>query len=332
MEGTLYQGLILFLAVWQCSAAVTWRAIGCDGWSFDGTSMDTIWDNAILMAANAQSAIQAVPTGVPNPFKDEEKRARGNVNFMFGVSSSVMGIDSDGKQALEDARSMYENIEMALRGTLKGFDVNNAFFFCEAHGMTNGIFPGSGKYSMIHIRFVIKVTNGDATAYIVLSYATDAGAKQPCSTEETSKYEARTFTVFQYTSGPPVRFVGVIVCPGRFQEKGKSVVATWPQGFLTVPSRGNKYSSPDDYMSLAGTLIHEITHVVGRTQGRTYRDHEYEFNRCLDLARTRRQDALINPDNYRIYAEMSMSPETRWGAKNPEKRGSGIERKRIERG
>jgi hypothetical protein len=43
----------------------------------------------------------------------------------------------------------------------------------------------------------------------------------------------------------------------------------------------------------------------------------YGFNKCVELAKDNPANALINPDNYRLFAEMSMSPATVWTAAKP---------------
>lgn len=107
MKTALFRGFLSFLTLRQCHAAVTWRTVGCEGWSFDGVSMDAIWDNAILMATNAQSQINAVPTGRGVPLNDNGRRARANVDFMFGVNiNPLTGINSAGTQALQNANSV----------------------------------------------------------------------------------------------------------------------------------------------------------------------------------------------------------------------------------
>jgi hypothetical protein len=50
---------------------------------------------------------------------------------------------------------------------------------------------------------------------------------------------------------------------------------------------------------------------------RTGADVAYAFNECVNLANTEPATSLINPDNYRVFAEMSMSPVTKWTAKKP---------------
>jgi hypothetical protein len=57
----------------------------------------------------------------------------------------------------------------------------------------------------------------------------------------------------------------------------------------------------------------ERPHVYTRTGA----DTGTLFNQCLNLADTNPAAAAINPDNYRIFAEMSMSPVTKWKAPPP---------------
>lgn len=51
--------------------------------------------------------------------------------------------------------------------------------------------------------------------------------------------------------------------------------------------------------------------------GGTPDQQNYGFDKCVNLADKNQAAALINPDNYRIFAEMSMSPATRWVAADP---------------
>lgn len=97
-----------------------------------------------------------------------------------------------------------------------------------------------------------------------------ANSQKPCAEDvQDNKYEAKTFDAIKIVNGEDQRFVGMILCPNRFRESRVPVVPTLAQGFTAAPSGGNKYASPDDYISLAGTIVHEMTHVVGRTRGTT---------------------------------------------------------------
>jgi hypothetical protein len=89
------------------------------------------------------------------------------------------------------------------------------------------------------------------------------------------------------------------------------------------------FPDPDKYRSASGTLLHEMIHAIDTG---TYQDQgndqvgdnifpdsnaAYGFNRCALLAQTHQSNALVNPDGYRIFAEMCMSSNTRWGMPKP---------------
>ena len=50
------------------------------------------------------------------------------------------------------------------------------------------------------------------------------------------------------------------------------------------------------------------------TNVRTGLDIQYGFVESKKLAEGNTAAAVINPDSYRVFAEMSMSPETKWNA------------------
>lgn len=60
--------------------------------------------------------------------------------------------------------------------------------------------------------------------------------------------------------------------------------------FFTAPQYGKD--------SQVGTLLHEISHLVGTTH-----DHQYGQDNCLTLATTNPAQAMDNADNYEYYLE-----------------------------
>ncbi|KAK0099299.1 hypothetical protein ONS96_008530 [Cadophora gregata f. sp. sojae] len=69
-----------------------------------------------------------------------------------------------------------------------------------------------------------------------------------------------------------------------------------------------------------------MVHVVGLSRYLDYadgpleadpKDMNYGYTKCVNLADKDQAAALINPDNYRLFAEMSMSPKTEWVAADP---------------
>jgi len=80
MHILLFGALLSFITFEQCHAVqpVTWRTVGCTGWTFGGSSIDDIWDNAHVMATNAQSQISAVPTSAIGILKENARKAGAN--------------------------------------------------------------------------------------------------------------------------------------------------------------------------------------------------------------------------------------------------------------
>ncbi|KAI1375972.1 hypothetical protein F4677DRAFT_91869 [Hypoxylon crocopeplum] len=316
MQAILLRALLSLLTLGQVHAVVTWRTIGCDNWSFKGASIDDIWDNALLMTTNAQSQRNAIPTNAAGMLSGNGRRAGANAKFMFGVKfDKLTGMDAAGTTTMNTVNDIYTRIQSGLEGTLPGIDVDNAFLFCESNGLTYGNFPGNPFQQAV---WYTTVTNGPVTEYIALQYTAGRGPGKPCM--EVGKdqiYQARTFDTVQVINGNPQTFTGVILCPEQFEKNGLRVVPTLSQGFNAVVSGNNKRPTPADYNSISGNLVHEMTHVVGRSQGRRYLDEAAGFNQCLDLAIRDQSTALTNPDNYRVFAEMSMSPSTKWGAETP---------------
>jgi hypothetical protein len=88
MQLILFTAFFLSIAFRQGHAAVTWRTIGCTGWTFGGDSIDAIWDNADLMATNAQAEIKIIPTNAAGLLNTNARRAVANAKFMFGIHVS----------------------------------------------------------------------------------------------------------------------------------------------------------------------------------------------------------------------------------------------------
>jgi hypothetical protein len=98
-----------------------------------------------------------------------------------------------------------------------------------------------------------------------------AGTLRPC-TEVDEKgeqlYVAKTFATTQVIDNgvegqAPVstEFIGIILC------STKLVKAVLEPGFAATDPTPEK-PSPDKYISLSGTLVHEMVHVVGRSRNK----------------------------------------------------------------
>ena len=100
---SLYIVLCTLLLATQCRCAVTWTALGCDGLSVNGASVDSMWDNALAMATQAKSLIDTVEGASVIVPKTSTSRAANNAKFMFGASfgfTKTTGVTSSSKTTL----------------------------------------------------------------------------------------------------------------------------------------------------------------------------------------------------------------------------------------
>lgn len=186
------------------------------------------------------------------------------------------------------------------------------------------------------------------TSELTLIATVEPPNERPCSTTANPPILGQTFNGFVYPAGaglgtmPTGRAIGVLFCAALLQSNGYK--GTLALSFsANVPSAD--FPDPDQYRSASGTLLHEMIHAVDTN---TYQDQKnedlfgddnaaYGFNRCGLLAEKAQSQALVNPDGYRIFAEMSMSSGTRWGAPKPpgasappsKKRSLGLDRPRL---
>ncbi|KAL5325218.1 hypothetical protein ACEPPN_006342 [Leptodophora sp. 'Broadleaf-Isolate-01'] len=208
---------------------------------------------------------------------------------------------------------MYTDIGKGFAKTLTGpnnFVLNNAYLYCEAAGLTLGTFPGN----IVGNVWQAKVTTDNGViVYLVLRFTASAGYPQPCTESSNDSYAGKTFTGTQFLPGLQgqslviTEFVGIILCPK--QGHGVKILPTLAQGFTPDDQYASKI------YSTAGTLVHEMVYVVGRSRATQWDDPAIGFDKCVSMARKAQAAALINQDNYRIFAELSMSPQTKWVAK-----------------
>ncbi|KAI5457549.1 hypothetical protein BGZ63DRAFT_394954, partial [Mariannaea sp. PMI_226] len=324
MRTTIVWLLSSLLAVHQCTADVTWRTIGCDSWSFQGQTINQIWDNAVAMSTQAQRQIDLIPTKMGlGGFKKPQQIAVANAKFIWGVEyKKVMGLTADGQNTMAKVKSMYGDILGGLQGTLENLDVNNAFLFCGSDGMVNGPIPdyhgGPSNYWHAELK---KADN--TIEYIALSYL-EPNSPKPCTESPGSNYVGKTFSAFQVINGVQTEFIGMILCPDGWAKDGLTVYPALDIGYQATKTGSNKYPYIGSYNSISGTVIHEMTHVVGRVRdNKKYLDPAVGFILAVDLGKEDVNRALINPDSYRLFAEMSMSPDTEWGIPNQlESKGS----------
>ncbi|PMD16806.1 hypothetical protein NA56DRAFT_708373 [Hyaloscypha hepaticicola] len=320
MQISLFKALLLFISFGKCYAAIPWTLIGCDEYKFRGADIDTIWANANQMVTNAQKQIDLIPGNrITLMTTSGASIAGANAAFMFNIPwDAKTGTNSAGKATMGTVDDVYTNVGQAMAKTLKGtaidpntgqlvFDLtrDEAFLFCEGGGLTRGDFPGNIFGGPV---WYAKVENAGQTEYVAPQYATGS-LQQPC-TEKAEDYIGKTFISKHIIQRPGHADVisdvtGVILCPNR-QTNPDALPALSPN-FVPGPDR-----NVNAYISAPGILIHEMVHVVGRSRGQTWGDVAYAFTNCLNMAKTDQNTALQNPDNYRLFAEVSQSPKTEW--------------------
>ncbi|KAM0342057.1 hypothetical protein ACHAPU_009785 [Fusarium lateritium] len=133
---------------------------------------------------------------------------------------------------------------------------------------------------------------------------------KPCSDPSIM---ATTFKGQQILPGGDLReHQAILFCDNNHRGRKKG---TLEPNFVAAGANPN----PNQYGSGAGTLLHEMFHVAGHRFGDKYipnspdtEDVAYMYNPCYWLAMENPVAAIENPDNYRILAEMLMSPSTSW--------------------
>ncbi|KAI0154609.1 hypothetical protein GGR57DRAFT_512117 [Xylariaceae sp. FL1272] len=307
----------------RCHAAVTWQTVGCNNYAYRGQSIDAIWDNAIALAQNAQRQIDAIPT---KPSTSSKGRIAGaNAKFMFGVEFSskmgmTTGLDSKGKMTMATVRANYADIQGALSGTLSALDTKAAFLFCEGIGLETGNPKDAGFPSLQNDVWYAKVTIDNQDTYLLPPFSGAANAPQPCSENINGRdvYIGKTFTAGRYVGGVKQgEITAVIICPNQLDAWDNAHPNTY-NAKPTLPI-GVQPTTPhtSEVFSIAGTLIHEMAHVIAHTRGPGWQDLATGFNEAVSLANGDQERALKNPDNYRLFAEMSSSPLTKWEAPKP---------------
>ncbi|KAF4470858.1 hypothetical protein FALBO_2230 [Fusarium albosuccineum] len=299
----LFKSLLGFLAFGQCRAAVSWTTIGCDNVNVDGASIDAIWDSAVAMASNAQSTIDTLVNAKAIMPKSTTSRVADNAKYMWGLKfgfSKVSGLDSASKDRLSQVSSVYAQAEALM-------PKNSGFLICSGESLTWGV-TDDFMTGVWHA----KIPGTDDSLVLLFSAGHPQGAaSRPCTDGETM---GRTFRGQYVSNGKTEEVVGILLCTNQISNDWKGALSL---GY----SPGGSDPNPNDYKSAAGTALHEMIHAVDMNK---YLDQTsphfgegkvaYGFNRCYYLAMTEPKIALMNPDNYRVFAEMCMSPATRWVA------------------
>ncbi|KAM0426350.1 hypothetical protein ACHAPT_008391 [Fusarium lateritium] len=325
-----------FLAIGQ-SLAITWTRIGCDDpWQVDRIDAqegsmtidpDAIWANADAMSKGAREAIESL-----SGFKARPSVARNqvgaNANFVWGVDFSPhRGLASSSESDMEEIIGIYKEAESALAGTLQMHLPQQGYLFCGGRDLQRGTVPGLGS----DLVWYATVTAADGTIDYIIPQAYRLATTRPCTEGENEWYMGKTFFGERAGRGAQEEIIGVVLCPNQFGEGGYRAYATLDEGYPATTLDGNTKPYIGHYNSVAGTLLHEMVHVVGHARDPRpppiggYKDRAAGFLRQFRLGRGKRlypdggeydatrDERLHNPDGYRLFAEMCRSPDTQWG-------------------
>ncbi|KAF4975546.1 hypothetical protein FZEAL_7692 [Fusarium zealandicum] len=302
----LFKSLLGYLAFERCRADVSWTTLGCDSVNINGASVDALWDSAVAMASNAQSTIDTLVNARGIVPRSTNSRAANAAKYMWGLKfpfSKLAGLDNAAKDTLRQVSSVYARAEGLMRQ-------NSGFLFCSGNSLTWGVVA-----DYLNGAWYATIPGTDDVLVLLFTAGGPHGeASRPCTDGETM---GRTFKGRYISSNgqvPDELLVGILFCSNQFGSDWKGALT------LGYPTEG-KDPDPNHYKSAAGTILHEMIHAVDMN---TYLDHTsphfaegqvaYGFNRCYYLALSEPKRALMNADNYRVFAEMCMSPATTWGA------------------
>ena len=83
---------LLALGLRHACAVVTWEQIECAGVTISGQTLDNIWDNAALLASNAESTINTLTSASTIKALTMPANLANNAKWMFGISVNWGGV------------------------------------------------------------------------------------------------------------------------------------------------------------------------------------------------------------------------------------------------
>ncbi|KAK4240187.1 hypothetical protein C8A03DRAFT_31755, partial [Achaetomium macrosporum] len=312
---TLFPSLKALVAaavmVMQCHAAITWTPHVCGGKSFAGVDADQMWDNARLMARRAIEKINEAKTADSiNPLSSESCAAN-NCKWLWGTKPDLRHrINDEDKQKLDGVTENLSRVFNLL-------STNAGHFFCDDDvfqwGPIDVYATGAWQY---------RLPDAPGSVIIVQKYAGATNPPRLCAVDSSGITLGQTLRGYMpvlNAQGEVIDRVDVnviVFCMRNHLARLKGVL-----GLNYKPSDG-LFPDPDKYSSGAGTILHEMFHLLGLDfadkESEYFSGPAYGYARVVKLAEKDQEDAFKNPDNYRVFAEMSMAdPSTRWAATKP---------------
>lgn len=322
---SLFKALIAAIALGHSRAAIPWRTVNCNGVTIGGQSIDAIWDNARDIAQNAGSAIGKLVAANAIIPRSETSRIADNAKALFGIDfgfTMVTGLS-------QPARTTMTTVKAVFDGIVTQMQANNGYLWCGDDAFVHGPAHDPDLDYLEAWQYPIPGTND----VLVLAGKTGLTKIRLCdegSTDQPLLGETLRGQ-FRSTTGPNGatqvnNVVGILLCVRNLEKQvteDKRLKAVLPLGYDTG-TFVKPGPDPDTYSSVPGTIVHEMVHF---RDWNYYKDQTldnngetaYRYARAATLAKQAASSDkyLRNPDNYRVFAEMCMSPATRWGAARP---------------
>ncbi|KAM0544828.1 hypothetical protein ACHAPJ_011659 [Fusarium lateritium] len=323
----LFNSLLGFIVFEQCHAAVSWTKIGCNT-NVGGASMDAIWENALNMSGNAQKVIGEVNKAENIAPWSKEARIASNAKSMWGInyefSTTVKkGLPDAAQETLEHVSGVYGQVDELMKR-------NAGYLICSDAEFIHGKF-----YPFESGTWYVKIPGTDDKLVLRYTAGLQNGEKHPpCSDPDLMGKSFEGIPLTGKETGQQVQ--AMLFCANNHITK--DLRGTLALGFSTGAIL--RPPNPNTFSSAAGSILHEMLHVLDDMCESILLVHSafifseltllpdldqqvpefekeyptYMFNACYWLALKRPLQALRNPDNYRVFAEMCQSPLTWWMA------------------
>ncbi|KAM7185429.1 hypothetical protein V8F20_011801 [Naviculisporaceae sp. PSN 640] len=305
---SLLRIFIVITTICTCYAEIPWLAFNCGSHTIMGATMDQMWDNAKLMATRA---IERLNEAKGRNLRSEERTAANNAKWLWGTKHTWgFSLDDDHKAALDNVINVYNNI-IALMSR------NGGYLFCDDSMFKYEVYDENNNRRW-------QVTLPGPSHTIALS---GQGSRRVCG-DPTLMGENLIAKIDLPDAGGnlvPRRITAIILCPEN-HTPGRIRAGVLPLDYATDEERPD----PDKYRTASGTILHEMVHAVdpdtyedqaSRARPPNFAGVAYGYDKSWMLAQNERNVCFVNPDNYYVFAQMSLAnKKTRWSApKNPNK-------------
>ncbi|KAJ4258147.1 hypothetical protein NW762_008288 [Fusarium torreyae] len=301
---TLCKSLAGFLAFGQCHAAVTWTTIGCGANAqVDGKDITQMWNNAVDLSSNAQSKLDNLLNAITIHSREGPiARIASHVRNMFAIEYRFDRLGAIPSGSRGDVRTIRDNYKLVD----EQMKANNGYIIC-----SDADFKFTDDEPVSSGAWYVNLPGTETRMYLTSYMGLENGENnKPCSDPTIM---GKTFKGLQtLPDGALKEHQAILLCDNNHRGRKKG---TLERNFVAAGANPN----PNEYGSASGTILHEMFHVVSNRfsdkdipNSPQTENVAYMYNPCYWLAMENPVAAIENPDNYRILAEMLMSPSTSW--------------------